>query len=92
MNAKGTKYGPHIDKGSQVLLPLVFETTGATTKDGHAFIRTLPKAVEARAPQNGGTAPVACRIGSKIALCIANKLAKVFAAAAAAVCEGGNGG
>ena len=89
VNAKGTKYGPHIDKGSQVLLPLVFETTGATTKDGQAFIRTLAKAVEARAPQEGGTASVACRIGSKIALCIANKLAKVFATGAA--CEGGGG-
>lgn len=78
-NDKQRLYGPMLDASSQLLLPLVFETLGATTADGEKFVKQLARAVLARLEVPGGLAYVPMHIGSTITRCVANRLAKQFA-------------
>lgn len=79
INDKQKLYGPMLDATSQLLLPLVFETLGATTDEGAKFIKQLARAVLTRLEVPGGLAYVPTHVGSTITRCVANRLAKQFA-------------
>lgn len=78
-NDKVRLYGPMVDPDSQLLLPLVFETLGATTSDGAKFIKQLARAVLSRCEVSAGLTYVPLHIGSTITRCVAHRLAKQFA-------------
>ena len=78
-NDKVRLYGPMLDPDTQLLLPLVFETLGATTSEGAKFIKQLARAVLSRCEVAAGLAYVPVHIGSTITRCVAHRLAKQFA-------------